>query len=165
MFHCRPLGAGTMVVSVFSCPIRIYWEDTDAGGIVYYANYFRFMERARTEWLRSLGIEQEPWRLEHRLTFVVVSAEAKFHRPARYADVLQATCCVQEATYASMTLRQDILRDGDALLLVSGSVRVACLDAETFRPRPMPPPLSDLRPEPPPADAARLTESARGIRR
>jgi acyl-CoA thioester hydrolase len=151
-------------MSVFSCPIRIYWEDTDAGGIVYYANYFRFMERARTEWLRSLGIEQESLRTEQGMMFVVVSAEAEFHRPARYADVLQVTCRVQRATRASLTLQQDIVRSTDALLLVSGSVRVACLDAEKFRPRPLPPSLSDLRTVPAPATAQPNQERAGGIR-
>ena len=68
----------------FSFPIRIYWEDTDAGGIVYYANYFKFMERARTEWLRALGFEQQALREEHGLIFVVVDVEAHFRRPARY---------------------------------------------------------------------------------
>jgi acyl-CoA thioester hydrolase len=151
-------------MSVFSCPVRIYWEDTDAGGIVYYANYFRFMERARTEWLRSLGIEQESLRIEHGMLFVVVSAEAAFHRPARYADILQVTCRVQKATRASLTLQQDIVRSSDALLLVSGSVRVACLDAEKFRPRPLPPSLSDLRPEPASSDVPSNQESAGGVR-
>jgi acyl-CoA thioester hydrolase len=131
-------------VSVFSCPIRIYWEDTDAGGIVYYANYFRFMERARTEWLRSLGVEQEILRHEHGITFVVVNASAEFLRPARYADVVQASCLVQKLTPASLTLQQDIVRESDAQLLVSGSVRVACLDATSLRPRPLPAWLSDL---------------------
>jgi len=131
-------------VSVFTCPIRIYWEDTDAGGIVYYANYFRFMERARTEWLRSLGLEQETLRSEHSIMFVVVSAAAEFHRPARYADVVQATCQVQKSTSASLTLQQDILRSGDAAMLVSGIVRVACLDATNLRPRTLPPWLSEL---------------------
>lgn len=151
-------------MSGFSCPIRIYWEDTDAGGIVYYANYFRFMERARTEWLRSLGIEQESLRTEQGMMFVVVSAAAEFHRPARYADVLQVTCRVQRATRASLTLQQDIVRDSDALLLVSGSVRVACLDAEKFRPRPMPAALYDLRSQIVPTGTVPIKESAGGIR-
>ena len=131
-------------MSVFSCPIRIYWEDTDAGGIVYYANYFRFMERARTEWLRSLGVEQEVLRREHSIMFVVVNAAAEFLQPARYADMLQASCQVQKATPASLTFQQEIVRDADAQLLVSGSVRVACLDAANYRPRPLPAWLCEL---------------------
>lgn len=151
-------------MSGFSCPVRIYWEDTDAGGIVYHANYFRFMERARTEWLRSLGIEQEPLRTEQGIVFVVVSAEAAFHRPARYADLLQVSCRVQRATRASLILQQDIVRSSDALLLVSGTVRVACLDAEKFRPRLLPASLFDLRAEPVPARTLPTQESAGGNR-
>ena len=151
-------------MSVFNCPIRIYWEDTDAGGIVYYANYFRFMERARTEWLRSLGVEQEALRTEQGMMFVVVSAAAEFHRPARYADVVQVSCQVQRATRASLTLHQDIVRSSDALLLVSGSVRVACLDADKFRPRPLPPSLSELRAQPVPVRTLSTQESAGGNR-
>ena len=131
-------------MSVFSCPIRIYWEDTDAGGIVYYANYFRFMERARTEWLRSFGVEQESLRREHSIMFVVVNAAAEFVQPARYADMLQASCRVQKATPASLTFQQEIVREGDGQLLVSGTVRVACLDAANHRPRALPPWLSEL---------------------
>jgi acyl-CoA thioester hydrolase len=144
VLHCRALAARSLDVSVFSCPIRIYWEDTDAGGIVYYANYFRFMERARTEWLRSLGVEQESLRREHSVMFVVVNAAAEFLRPARYADMLQVSCLIQKATPASLTLQQEIVRDGDAQLLVSGSVRVACLDVANLKPRIMPSWLSDL---------------------
>ena len=149
-------------MSVFTCPIRIYWEDTDAGGIVYYANYFRFMERARTEWLRSQGVEQESLRQEQGVMFVVVSAAADFHRPARYADMLQVSCRVQRATRASLTLQQDIVRSTDGVLLVSGSVRVACLDAATLRPQALPPPLSELRVEPLPAGTVPTGKRAGG---
>ena len=75
-----------------SWPVRIYWEDTDAGGIVYYANYLKFMERARTEWLRAAGIEQLPLKEQHGLMFVVVDLEAHYRKPARYGDELQVTC-------------------------------------------------------------------------
>ncbi len=123
----------------FSFPIRIYWEDTDAGGIVYYANYFKFMERARTEWLRALGFEQERLREEQNLLFVVVDVEAHFRRPARYGDLLHATCEVAEATRASLTFKQEIYRQSvDGELLLDGRVRVACLDAQKYRPRPLP---------------------------
>jgi acyl-CoA thioester hydrolase len=125
--------------SPFAFPIRTYWEDTDAGGIVYYANYFKFMERARTEWLRALGWEQETLRLERNLLFVVVDVEAHFRKPARYGDILQATCEVAESTRASLTFKQEIYRNtvGDELLL-DGRVRIACLDASTYRPKPLP---------------------------
>jgi acyl-CoA thioester hydrolase len=127
------------VTSPFSFPIRIYWEDTDAGGIVYYANYFKFMERARTEWLRSLGFEQEPLRLEQNLLFVVVDVEAHFRKPARYGELLQVTCEVDEASRVSLTFKQEIYRQSvDGELLLEGRVRIACLDAVRYRPRPLP---------------------------
>ena len=119
--------------------MRIYWEDTDAGGIVYYANYFKFMERARTEWLRSLGFEQEPLRLEQNLLFVVVDVEAHFRKPARYGELLQVTCEVDEASRVSLTFKQEIYRQSvDGELLLEGRVRIACLDAVRYRPRPLP---------------------------
>lgn len=125
--------------SPFSIPVRIYWEDTDAGGIVYYANYFKFMERARTDWLRSLGIEQEVFREEHGRLFVVVDVEAHFRRPARYGELLHVTCEVAETARASVTFKQEIFRRGvGGELLLDGRVRVACLDAESYRPRPLP---------------------------
>lgn len=125
--------------SPFSLPVRIYWEDTDAGGIVYYANYFKFMERARTEWLRGLGIEQEQFREEHRRLFVVVDVEAHFKRPARYGELLHVTCEVAETARASLTFKQEIFRQGvGGELLLEGRVRVACLDAQSYRPRPLP---------------------------
>ena len=126
-------------MSLFSFPVRIYWEDTDAGGIVYYANYFKFMERARTEWLRSLGFEQEPLRLEQNLLFVVVDVEAHFRKPARYGDMLQVTCEVDEASRVSLKFKQEIYRQSvDGELLLEGRVRIACLDAVRYRPRPLP---------------------------
>jgi acyl-CoA thioester hydrolase len=126
----------------FVWPVRTYWEDTDAGGIVYYANYMKFMERARTEWLRSIGIDQVRLKDEHGLMFVVVDVEAHYRKPARYDDQLQVTCKVRETTRASITLDQEVYRDvvgGD--LLLDGRVRAACLDAQTYRPRPLPPQL------------------------
>lgn len=148
----RVIGADSVSVpspvtrhsSPFSWPVRVYWEDTDAGGIVYYANYLKFMERARSEWLRAIGIEQGPLQQEHGLMFVVVDAENHFQRPARYGDLLQVTCEVEKSTRASLTFKQDILRnsaDGalaERELLVTGRVRVACLDALKFRPRALP---------------------------
>ena len=127
----------------FSWPVRTYWEDTDAGGIVYYANYLKFMERARTEWLRAFGVEQTELHEREGLMFVVVRAEADFHKPARYGDLLQVTCEVSKSTRASLTFKQDIVRAGgsgtaDDEILVSGVVRIACLDALKFRPRPLP---------------------------
>jgi len=124
----------------FSWPVRVYWEDTDAGGIVYYANYLKFMERARTEWLRARGVEQVDLKDRENVMFVVVRAEADFRMPARYGDLLQVTCEVSGSTRASLTFRQDVVRTVDDAeeLLVTGSVRIACLDALKFRPRRLP---------------------------
>jgi acyl-CoA thioester hydrolase len=126
-------------VNTFFWPIRIYWEDTDAGGIVYYANYLKFMERARTEWLRSIGVEQERLQAQHNLMFVVVDVEAHYRRPARYGDILRVSCVVEERSRTTLTFRQDIFREqtgGD--LLLDARVRVACLDAVKLKPRALP---------------------------
>jgi len=120
----------------FEWPVRIYWEDTDAGGIVYYANYLKFMERARTEWLRAAGIEQLPLKEQHGLMFVVVDLEAHYRKPARYGDELRVTCEIAERTRASLTFQQQIFR-GDELL-IEGQVRVACLDANNLKPKALP---------------------------
>jgi acyl-CoA thioester hydrolase len=125
-------------VSSFVHPVRVYWEDTDAGGIVYYANYLKFMERARTEWLRSLGIEQEVLKAEQGLMFVVVHADVHFRKPARYGDNLHVTCAVEERSRASLTFRQQVLRHGTGEVLVEGLVRIACLDADKLKPRGLP---------------------------
>lgn len=122
----------------FRWPVTVYWEDTDAGGIVYYANYLKFMERARTEWLRALGVEQEPLRVEQGTMFVVVHAEVSFKKPARYGDKLQVGCALKERGRASLTFQQTVMRDGTDEVLVEGEVRVACLDAVKLRPRGLP---------------------------
>ncbi len=123
----------------FAWPARIYWEDTDAGGVVYYANYLKYLERARTEWLRSIGVEQGELLREHGLLFAIVHVEADYRRPARYGDLLQVTCRVAEHTRTSVTFAQDIYRDRtDGELLFNGSVRAVCLEGATFRPRPIP---------------------------
>jgi len=123
----------------FVWPVRVYWEDTDAGGVVDYANYLKFMERARTEWLRALGVEQLQLKEEHGLIFVVVDIEAHYRKPARYGEQLQVSCAIAETTRASLTFRQEIFRERtDGELLLDGQVRVACLDAVKYRPRPLP---------------------------
>ena len=123
----------------FTWPVRIYWEDTDAGGIVYYANYLKFMERARTEWLRAAGVEQLPLKEQHGLMFVVVDIQAHYRKPARYGDELQVTCAVADRSRASLTFQQQVYRGGrDGELLVEGKVRVACLDATNLKPTALP---------------------------
>lgn len=131
----------TVFVNSFAWPVRVYWEDTDAGGIVYYANYLKFMERARSEWLRAIGIEQGPLQRDHGMMFVVVDAQSRFLRPARYGDLLQVTCEIEKWTRTSLTFRQEVCRAGDGIdreRLVSGTVRVACLDSAKMRPRALP---------------------------
>lgn len=124
-----------MTIAHFSWPLRVYYEDTDAQGLVYYANYFRFMERARTEWLRSLGIEQSILLNEQRRTFVVAETQAKFHRPAAFDDMLVVTVDVMERARASLVLNQEIFRGtAGGELLCSGVVRVACINADTLKP-------------------------------
>lgn len=133
------MAANVSLAPCFTWPVRIYWEDTDAGGIVYYANYLKFMERARTEWLRAAGIEQLPLKEQHGLIFVVVDIQAHYCKPARYGDELQVTCAVEDRSRASLTFRQQVYRGGpDGELLVEGKVRVACLDAANLRPTALP---------------------------
>jgi acyl-CoA thioester hydrolase len=121
----------------FSWPVRVYWEDTDAGGIVYYANYLKFMERARTEWLRAVGFEQGPMQSEQKIIFVIVDTQVEFKKPARYGDALTVTATIKEHTRATFSFEQKVYRGSDELL-VNGAIRVACLDAETYRPRGLP---------------------------
>lgn len=125
--------------SPFIWPVRVYWEDTDAGGVVYYANYLKFMERARTEWLRALGIEQVPLKEQHGVLMVVAQLEANYRRPARYGDLLQVTCRLVEMGKASIRFEQCIYRhEVGGELLLDGKARVGCIDALSFRPKALP---------------------------
>lgn len=125
----------------FSWPTRVYWEDTDAGGVVYHAQYLAFLERARTEWMRAQGYGQELLRLDHDLVFAVRAMQIDFLRPARLDDALQVGVSLRECRRASAVFAQDVRR-GDEVLLTA-TVRVAALDAAGFRPRPIPQPLQD----------------------
>ena len=125
----------------FSWPTRVYWEDTDAGGVVYHAQYLAFLERARTEWMRAHGHGQERMRTEHDLVFAVRAMRIDFRAPARLDDALQVGVAVRECRRASLVFAQAIRRDGE--LLLDAEVRVAALAAGTFRPRPIPQPLHD----------------------
>jgi acyl-CoA thioester hydrolase len=127
----------------FSWAARVYWEDTDGGGIVYYANYLRFLERSRTEWLRTRGHSQQELVTRAGLIFTVVSIRVDYRAPARLDDELQITCEPQAEGAASLRFLQRIYRVGAAAarshnLLVEASVRVACVDARTLRPRRLP---------------------------
>jgi acyl-CoA thioester hydrolase len=110
---------------------RVYWEDTDAGGIVYYANYLRFFERARTEWLRSLGIQQQQMRERDGTMFIVSQTALQYHRPARLDDLLEVTVGLRHAARASLQLEQKALRGTE--LLAEGTIRIACVEAPTLR--------------------------------
>jgi acyl-CoA thioester hydrolase len=120
----------------FSVPFRIYWEDTDAGGVVYYANYLKFMERCRTDWLRALGIDQLRLRADRQLQFAVVSVKVDFLRPAVLNDEVLVTAELERLSGATIVFKQSITR-GD-VQLIDASARVACLDSGTLKPRPIP---------------------------
>lgn len=120
----------------FSIAIRVYYEDTDAGGVVYYANYLKFMERARSEWLRALGFEQDELSRHDRVLFAVRSVTLEFLKPARFNDFLQVSAVVQRQGKASITFAQAVSRDAD--MLCQGEIKVACVDAGDFTPRPLP---------------------------
>ncbi len=123
----------------FVFKIRIYYEDTDAAGIVYYANYLKFMERARTEWLRAAGFEQDALARREGVMFAVRSAAMEFHKPAYFNELVDVTAAIAAHGGASLTFAQTIRRANE--LLCEAEVRVACLDAATRRPRPLPPAL------------------------
>lgn len=110
----------------FSFPVRVYYEDTDAAGIVYYANYLKFAERARTEWLRAVGFEQEKLRAESGLGFVVAHLEANYKIPARLDDLITIETSLQQHSKVHMTMRQ-VLKKGDTTLVELG-VKIACVD-------------------------------------
>ena len=128
----------------FKLGLRVYWEDTDAGGVVFYANHLKYFERARTEWLRSLGFSQERLRLDSGTIFVVADTSVRYLRPARLDDWLNVDVRLLHAGRASMSLAQQTWRAAtndaaaDPSLLCEGSIRIGCVDAATFRPRRIP---------------------------
>ncbi len=124
----------------FTHRCRVYYEDTDAGGIVYYVNYLKFMERARTERLRSLGFAQSQL-VGEDLLFVVHSSEARYHAPARLDDELLVTAEVAELNRASLRFRQQVRRAKDDVLLCEGQFLVACVRTDSLKPRAIPPSL------------------------
>jgi acyl-CoA thioester hydrolase len=131
----------------FAWPIRVYWEDTDAGGVVYHAGYLRFLERARTEWLRAHGIEQSLLARELGIVFAVTELSLRFRGPARLDDGLLATCVLEQRGGASLEFSQELVRPVDNARLVDARVRAACLDAARFKPRPIPKDLFTAFPE------------------
>ena len=122
----------------FSWPVRVYYEDTDAGGVVYHANYLAFMERARTEWLRALGFGQRALAEDLGVLFAVRSMELDFLKPARFDDELTVTASIETLARARIDFLQEV-RSESAEALCRGRVRVACIDGESFRPCAIPP--------------------------
>ncbi len=129
----------------FQWPVRIYYEDTDSGGVVYYANYLKYMERARTEWLRSFGIDQPHLQEKHGVVFAVCSASLEYLRPARFNDLLQVSVVLKKCGKASMVMEQRVHRvtrctntvsklNDNSELLCQGRIKIACVNAMTFKP-------------------------------
>jgi len=125
-----------LLVPSFNWPVRVYWEDTDAGGVVYYANYLKFLERARTEWLSHLGLEQDQLATDAGVVFVVRRVEADYLKPARFNDRLVVRCELVELSRASLSMNQHVLR-GDEVLL-KARIKVACVERAGFRPARIP---------------------------
>ena len=120
----------------FSSRFRVYWEDTDGGGVVYYANYLKFMERCRTDWLRALGIDQSRLRLERQLQFAVMDLQIRYLRPAMLDDEIRVSAALTRMTGASFSFKQEIWRD--AMQLIDASTRVVCLDSINLKPKAIP---------------------------
>lgn len=126
--------------ATFIWPVRVYYEDTDAGGVVYHANYLKYLERARTERLRAIGLELDELRRAHGLLFVVKSAQLDFRKPAWFNDQILVSADIVEFKRASLTFDQTIQRDGPSgETLCAASIRIACLTEANMRPAAMPP--------------------------
>lgn len=126
----------------FRWPVRVYYEDTDSGGVVYYANYLKFMERARTEWLRSRGFEQDDLRAREGVIFAVRSVHIDYLKPAHFNDQLQVVSALKQCRRASLEFYQRVERlpaeTGNKGTLCEAVVKIACIDSRTFRPRSLP---------------------------
>lgn len=134
----RP-SEGDNVQPAFSWPLRIYYEDTDLSGVVYHANYLRYFERARTEWVRALGLAQDRLMQSEGLAFTVADLQIRYLRPARLDDDLEVTVTVAQRRRASLLFEQQLRRQRDPNeILATAQVRVACVDVRNFRPRPLP---------------------------
>ena len=125
-------------LSQFFWPVRVYYEDTDSGGVVYYANYLRFMERARTEYLRYLGFEQDRLRMEQGILFAVHSLQVNYRQPARFNDTLDISAEISNIRRTSLTFTQRVLQHDAGDLLCEGEVRIACVEDGSFKPMPIP---------------------------
>ncbi len=132
--------------TTFVWPVRVYYEDTDTAGVVYYANYLKFMERARTEWLRSFGFEQDVLIRDEKLVFAVRSVTVDYRRPALFNDALEVTASIRQFGKASIDFEQSVIRNtrDQEELLASGKIKLACLDSESLRPKPLPSPIAEV---------------------
>lgn len=130
------MSTSTLQALPFSHALRVYWEDTDAGGVVFYANYLKFMERARTEWLRALGFGQEAMRREQGLMFVVSETSLRYLAPARLDDALRVTVTPREIGRASLSIAQQVWRDDT--LLTEGLIRIGCVQSDSLKPARIP---------------------------
>ncbi len=144
----------TELAAKFCWPVRVYYEDTDSGGVVYYANYLKYMERARTEWLRSLGLEQDRLIKEEGVIFAVRSVQVDYLKPALFNQLLSVSAEIMETGKASLTFKQEVVVDKNSILtgggseavssdqvLCRGQIKIACLDAESMRPYAIPDPV------------------------
>lgn len=122
----------------FTWPTRVYWEDTDGGGVVYHANYVKFLERARTEWLRAKGVEQRALMLSTGMVFAIYAMQLQFLKPARLDDALRISVRLVKCRRASFSVSQTIIEERGGTELCRAEVEVACLDAANFRPIPIP---------------------------
>ncbi|MDH5436338.1 MAG: tol-pal system-associated acyl-CoA thioesterase [Gammaproteobacteria bacterium] len=125
-------------MSEFIWPIRVYYEDTDSGGVVYYANYLKFMERARTECLRSAGFEQDVLREKDGIIFAVRSVSIDYLKPAQFNNLLNVISKITKCGRASLTFKQDIKKEGEQDVLCSAEIKIACLTSNDLRPCPIP---------------------------
>jgi len=128
----------------FTWPVRVYYEDTDAGGVVYYANYLKFLERARTEFLRELGFEQDQLKQEYGIIFAVHSLSIQYQRPAVFNDALTVTAGIIDRGKARLTFKQMITRDTDNARICSAEVTIACLNAKRFSPARIPAQIQEV---------------------
>ena len=133
------LAGDVEAVEEFLWPVRVYYEDTDSGGVVYYANYLKFMERARTEWLRSLGFEQDALMERDGVIFAVHSVRLEFFKSARFNDQLHVSVIIARLRKASMAFRQDVIRRGGGVqVLCRGQIEIACISAASLKPTAIP---------------------------
>ncbi|MDO5666598.1 MAG: tol-pal system-associated acyl-CoA thioesterase [Alcaligenaceae bacterium] len=126
----------------FVLPVRVYYEDTDAGGVVFYANYLKFFERGRTEWLRNLGVNQAQLADKHQRIFVVVGTQVRYRSPARLDDVLEIRTRLSKVGNSSSSFEQVAERNGE--ILVESSIQICCVDTQSFKPAPIPDDIRSL---------------------